>query len=181
MKLAPDVLNRDRQGVVTTYLITWACYGTWLPGMVGSVPRTQNRFGAPLPEANGAKARQSRNAMIQSPYQLDSIRREIILESLLRTCSFCGWTLLAAHVRTNHVHVVITGAAKPERMLNAMKAHCSHALNEPELDGTARRRWARHGSTRYLWTRDAVCSAIQYVVREQGVPMSVYEREGEVW
>jgi hypothetical protein len=41
------------------------------------------------------------------------------------------------------------------------------------------RRWApalaRHGSTRYRWTRDAVRAAIQYAVHEQGESMAVFE------
>jgi hypothetical protein len=36
--------------------------------------------------------------------------------------------------------------------------------------------WARHGSTRYRWTGDSVRAAIEYVVREQGPAMAVFER-----
>ncbi len=59
--------------------------------------------------------------------------------------------------------------------MNALKAYTSRALNDRALDGPDRRRWARHGSTRYLWTTDAVRAAIQYVVRQQGKPMAVLE------
>jgi REP element-mobilizing transposase RayT len=85
--------------------------------------------------------------------------------------------LLAAHIRTNHVHVVTMANCKPELVLNTMKSYSSRALNEAALDGPDRRRWARHGSTRYLWTGDAVRAAIQYVVREQSESMAVYETE----
>ena len=94
-----------------------------------------------------------------------------MLKSLQETCFCRGWTLLAAHVRTNHVYVVTTATCKPEQVMNAMKAYSSRAL-----DGPGRRRWARHGSTRYLWTGDAIQAAIQYVVREQGESMAVFEQ-----
>src|SRR5712691_3106921 len=96
------LLNRDREGAegaATTYLITWACYGAWLPGQHGSVPRTQNRFGGPLPEANPHKEGHSGNRMTQDPYLLDAVRRQVVLQSLLQVCFCRGWTLRAAHVR----------------------------------------------------------------------------------
>jgi len=113
--------------------------------------------------------------MKQPLYLLDAAGRRVVLKSLQEACSCRDWTLLAAHVRTNHVHVVTTANCKPEQVMTAMKAYASRALNEHVLDGPERRRWARHGSTRYLWTGDAVRAAIQYVVREQGESMAVFE------
>ncbi len=173
VSLVPE-LNRDRQGAETTYFIT-SVYGAWLPGEVGAVPRTRNQFGAPLPESNLYTERQSRIRMAQNPYLPDSLRRQVVLKSLREVCFYRGRTLLADHVRTNHIHIVITADPKPEQVLNAMKAYGSRALNELELDGPDRRPWARHGSTRYLWCEDSVRKAIQYVIPEQGEPMSVFE------
>ncbi|MGH9621891.1 MAG: transposase [Bryobacteraceae bacterium] len=171
--------NPDRQGGVctgaSTFLITWVCYGTWLPGRAGAVPRTQNAFGAPLPEADTRLEQCSRRRMPQQPYRLDAIRRQIVLRSLLDVCSCRGWTLWAVHVRTNHVHIVVTVSCKPEQAMATMKAYSSRALNQCGLDTPDRDRWARHGSTQYLWTADAVERAIQYVVREQGECMAVFE------
>jgi REP element-mobilizing transposase RayT len=113
--------------------------------------------------------------MAQEPYLLDSTRRQVVLKTLHEVCSYRSWTLLAAHVRTNHVHTIVTANCRPEQVLIAMKAYSSLALNESELDGPDRRRWARHGSTRYLSTGDAVSAAIHYVVSEQGEPMDVFE------
>ena len=173
--MAPEQLNRDREEAATTYLITWVCYGAWLPGQSGVVSRKQNRFGGRFLEPNAGREGRSRSQMAQEPYLLDSGRRQIVLNTMREVCSWRGWTMLAAHVRTNHVHTVITANCRPEQVLIAMKAYSSRALNESELDGLDRRRWARHGSTRYLWTGDAVRAAIQYVVCEQGEPMAVFE------
>jgi REP element-mobilizing transposase RayT len=166
--LTPNKLNRDREGAPGTYLITWACYGTWLPGQCGSISRTNNRFGAPIPEANAEREQRSRDRMVQQAYLLDSVRRQIVLKSLYEVSCHRGWTLLAAHVRTNHIHVVITGNCKPEKILVTMKAYSSRALNKCEIDDPDRSRWARHGSTRYLWTQDAVRAAIRRARRADG-------------
>jgi hypothetical protein len=139
--LAPAEQNCDRQEA-TTSLITWVCYGAWLPGRSGAVPRTQNRFGAPLPDQGTTRERQSRDRMKQDPYVLGAVCRQVVLESLQEACSYRGWTLLAAHVRTNHVHVVTKATCKPEQVMNTMKAYSSRALNEYALEGPDRRRWA---------------------------------------
>ncbi len=45
--------------------------------------------------------------MLQGPYVLDRAGREVVLAALQRHCGHRGWTLLAAHVRSNHVHAVV--------------------------------------------------------------------------
>jgi REP element-mobilizing transposase RayT len=113
--------------------------------------------------------------MGQTPYSLDAIRRPIVRKCLQEVCCFRGWTLLAAHVRTNHLHVVLSADCKPEHVMTALKAYSSRELNGLALDCPDRRRWGRHGSTRYLWTREAVEAAIHYVVCEQGEGRAVLE------
>jgi REP element-mobilizing transposase RayT len=113
--------------------------------------------------------------MRQEPYLMDKARRELVLSSLLDVCAWRRWTLLAAHVRTNHVHLVVVAGSKPESVLNALKAYSSRALNRIGLDGVDRMRWARHGSTRYLRTSESVSAAIRYVVWGQGEAMALYE------
>jgi hypothetical protein len=82
------------------------------------------------------------------------------------------------HVRTNHVHVVVDAPVAPEKVLNEFKAYASRRLNQIGLDNADRRRWSRHGSTRYLWKREEVESAIGYVADRQGDPMALYVNEG---
>ena len=86
------------------------------------------------------------------------------------------WLDLACRSRSDQSwRLVATANCKPEPILNALKAYSSRALNHLALDSPDRRRWARHGSTRYLWTSAAVSAAIDYVVREQGDAMAVFE------
>ena len=71
-------------------------------------------------------------------------------------CRYRRWTLLAAHVRTEHVHVVVQAEATPERVLNDFKVYASRRLSEAGFENSERKRWTRHGSTRYLWKREQV-------------------------
>ncbi len=155
------------------FLLTWSCYGHWLPGREGYVTRKQNRFNAPLPECDRALERRAIQHMRQQPYLLAEDSRQVVLAAIVEICSLKGWLLSAAHVRTNHVHVVATANCPPERLMVALKAYCTHKLNVQE-GATGRRRWARHGSTRYLWSDVTIRAAIDYVIHQQGEPMAVF-------
>jgi REP element-mobilizing transposase RayT len=113
--------------------------------------------------------------MDQAPYHLDQTRRDAVLETTQEVCVHRGWSLLAAHVRSNHVHTVVEAEVPPERVMGDFKADASRRLNRMSLDAPNRKRWARHGSTRWLWQPQHVSAAMQYVVTEQGEPMSVFE------
>jgi REP element-mobilizing transposase RayT len=113
--------------------------------------------------------------MDQPPYGMDRTRREAVLAAMLERCADRHWSLLAAHVRTNHVHIVVEAEAPPERIMNDLKSYASRCLNRLGLDEPSRKRWARHGSTRWLWKPQTVSAAIRYVVDEQGDPMAAFE------
>ncbi len=115
--------------------------------------------------------------MTQEPYEMDDARRLAVLAAVRQHCEYRNWPLLAAHVRTNHVHVVVDAPVAPEKALNELKAYASRHLNRVGLDSPDRRRWSRHGSTRYLWKREEVESAIGYVADRQGEPMALYVNE----
>jgi REP element-mobilizing transposase RayT len=116
--------------------------------------------------------------MNQPPYSLDQPRRDAVLAVILERGIRRGWSILAAHVRTNHVHVIIDAEAKPERVMNDLKAYARRVLNQCEFDTSDRKRWARHGSTRWLRDRESVDAAIQYIIEKQGNPMAVYVSDG---
>ncbi|MGH9611260.1 MAG: transposase, partial [Bryobacteraceae bacterium] len=129
----------------------------------------------PLVEADAERFAAARGKMDQPAYTLAKEHREIVLASLLERCSQCEWKLLAAHVRTNHVHVVVAAEVRPERIMNDLKSYASRLLNKMGLEESARKRWARHGSTRWLWKQEHITAAVRYVVDEQGKPMAVFE------
>ena len=113
--------------------------------------------------------------MVQPPYGMNPAHRKIVLDALLDRCEQQGWKPLAAHVRMNHVHLVVEAEVLPERIMNDLKSYASRCLNRLGTDEPGRKRWARHGSTRWLWKPEHVSAALRYVVDEQGEPMSVFE------
>lgn len=102
----------------------------------------------------------------------------MVLDAIVGVCRHRDWTLLAAHARSNHVHVVVAAESAPERMLNDFKAYASRALGAAKLDDPRQIRWARHGSTRWLLTAEEVEAAVRYVVHGQGAPMAVWALGG---
>ena len=58
--------------------------------------------------------------------------------------------------------------------MNEFKSYASRALNRTGREAPDRKRWARHGSTRWLWKDEDVRQALQYVIEEQGDPMALF-------
>ena len=159
-----------------TYLITFACYGCHLHGNEsGSIDPAHNVRRTPLLPADSERLAFATERMMQPPYYMDRSRRDVVLSAMREVCAHRGWNLLAAHVRSNHVHVVIEAEIPPERAMSDFKAYASRHLNQMDLDEPNRKRWARHGSTRWLREPQQISAAIEYVIAEQGEPMSVFE------
>ena len=78
--------------------------------------------------------------MTQPPYVLDEPARAVVLEAIKEVCTHRRWILLAAHVRTNHVHMILEADARPEKAMNDFKSYASRSLNRVEPDGAHRKR-----------------------------------------
>ena len=156
------------------YFMTFSCYGTRLHGrQAGSVDRHHNAWkGRYLEPSRGLKDHE-RRALRNPRARLDRQQRHAVLQAIREVCRHEGWTLHAAHVRTNHVHVVVSAESRPETALAKLKAYASRSLNH--LTGAKLERWTRHGSTRWLWEPKQVDQAAHYVVKQQRHPMETYE------
>jgi hypothetical protein len=113
------------------YFITFSTYGTWLHGTakgLGSVDAEHNEYGTPFVQPDAQRMEQSRAAMTQAPYVMDAQRRRIVLDAIIAICCEKGWDLLALHVRSNHVHVVVQADRDPGRLMSDMKARASREL-----------------------------------------------------
>ena len=97
------------------------------------------------------------------------------LRRLREVCRIRGYRLIAINVRSNHVHIVVSNAGKPERIMDAFKAYATKALRAEGLIGTEVKPWSRHGSTRYLWTDEHVEIAADYVLHRQGEELPKFE------
>src|SRR5579863_3665478 len=156
------------------YLLTFNCYGTRLPGDErGWVERARGDQRGGFHDPNPGLNQYCRETMKQQPYELDLPRARIVLEAIREVCSYRGWNLIAAHVRTNHVHVIVYGLQNVDRAIVDLKSYSSRALTRNGYDVNDRQRWARGASTRPLSTPGAVSSAITYVIDQQGEPMAL--------
>ena len=73
-----------------------------------SVGGQHNEYGQAKLPPNIRRVEQVQKELQQTPYRLDQQRRGIVLRALRETCLDRRWRLLAAHVRNNHVHVVVS-------------------------------------------------------------------------
>ncbi len=161
------------------YLITWRTYGTWLRGDArGSVDRAHQAYDSPLIEPQPAWERFTIGAHLhEAPFRISAVMVPAIERAIVDTSMRRGWSLEAANVRSNHVHVVVSAHVTPERVLTAFKANATQALRAMNLIPPERTRlWVRHGSTRYLWTEENRAAAIDYVVNRQGSPLRNRDR-----
>jgi REP element-mobilizing transposase RayT len=171
-------MNSKEIAPPTAYFITFTTYGTWLHGKkTMSVDRQHNTLGTDFLTGNVMREKIAAKNMTETQYLLNKPQREIVLNTIHEVCRYRGWGLLAAHVRTNHAHLVIHANAPAEKILCQIKAYASRRLKDAEVDGHRLNRWTRHGSTKYLWNEEQVEATIHYVVYEQGNPMAVFENK----
>jgi len=86
--------------------------------------------------------------------------------------------LIAAHLGSTHVHLVIAAKENPARVMGDIKSYASRALNRAGYDGIRTKRWAVSGYKQYLWKPDEVQRAIDYVLNRQGKSLAVYKNPG---
>ena len=134
---APLALN------ALTYLLTFCCYGTHLPGSPGWVDRTRGDHRGGYGETSAALERHARDSMLHTPYALDVQSACTVLEAIRDVCAARNWQLVAVHVRSTHVHCVVDGLDNPNRAIADFKAYASRALNRVE---EYRKRWARRSA-----------------------------------
>ena len=165
--------------MVLAYFITFTTYGTRLHGNEnGSVDRDHNAYGTPFLAADLEREQSERAAMAQAPYVMSARERDIACKAIVDLAADRGWQLLAVHVRSTHVHVVIrTEERDPGRTMSDIKARASRDLNQAGFDGPSRKRWTRHGSTRYLFREEDVEAKIRYTLDEQGERTAWYAQE----
>ena len=122
------------------YFITFACYGARLHGdESGSVDRNHNLVGSRLLEPDSQRVMAERREMLQDPYVLDQGSRRLVLVAIRRHCEHRGWNLLAAHIRSNHVHAIVEAEIQPERIMNEFKSYASRERARQKTLGPTRK------------------------------------------
>ena len=155
---------------IVVYLLTFNCYGTHLRGdEKGSVDRTREGRGGPI-EESAPLVNYGKRAMTHVLDRLDLGESFRVLGAIQETCAYRQLALLAAHVRSTHVHLVVDGIGDASGAIRDFKAYSSRVLNGEGV----RRRWARGGNARPLRDRKAVLASVRYVADRQGAPMALY-------
>jgi REP element-mobilizing transposase RayT len=135
MKIEGNNSMQKEIAIPLAYFITFTCYGTWLHGgKMTSVDRQHN-----IPETefillNPNREASAKKRLVEAPYSLGHAQRQVVLNTIKEVCAFRTWVLLAAHIRTNHVHLIIHATLSPENIMNTIKAYASRRLNESKLD-----------------------------------------------
>ncbi len=151
------------------YMITWTTYGTWLPGDErGWVGRGSREIQPPDPERQDV----ARGAMTESAVTLSQEQRHLADSVIVKHCQIRKWHLHARSVRTNHVHVVVSGPLQGEEIRAQLKAWCSRALSEHAgLEGRSRnglrRWWTEKGDIEWIGDEEHLYNATRYVIELQ--------------
>jgi REP element-mobilizing transposase RayT len=159
------------------WLLTWTCYGTWLPGdqrgfvgfhydtngqrVIKNDPDTEYAQGiSPL-------RRYAANVQRNEKCLLSEEQATLAAEQFAETAGYRGWRLIACAVMTNHVHIVVVvpDDPDPEAILHSFKSYTSRRLNQ---EYGRRYWWTKSGSTRKLPDESAIRSAVRYVKDQPG-------------
>lgn len=165
-----DYIEFQERSQPRGYLITIRCYGTWLHGDErGSMDRRNyNKFGGQKRPANRHLELSDAGYLKNPAFSFDAIRRKHVEAAIREVCVTRVIKLVAINVRTNHVHIVVATNRLPEPIMNSFKSYATRRLKQEGFVGPEEKVWARHGSTRYLWTKEHIGAAVEYVVNGQG-------------
>jgi REP element-mobilizing transposase RayT len=174
------VLPMDRY-----WLITWTCYGNWLPGdergFVGNVRDpdglqvVHNVLGTPYDKDMPHLEAWVHQHMTGSPVTLERPDAEALIAQYQETARVRRWSLEAASVMFNHTHIVVgvPGDPDPESILETLKSWATRALKNLRplpANGTF---WTAKGSKRKLPDEGAIRDGVIYVVKKQPNPLAV--------
>ena len=93
--------------------------------------------------------------------------REIVHNSIIKTCAEKRWLVSALNVRTNHVHILISPFANegPSYVVGVLKSGVVEALSEfPEFRG--RKIWAEKSSVNWIGSARYFQYAYRYIMNQ---------------
>lgn len=173
-------------------LITWTCYGTWLPGDPrGHVSDTLRPHAAHIPKRNipgapyaaddaytRARARQRQKS---SSVRITRDQAAAVAQRLVEAAGERNWRIPRGAVMGSHVHAVVVNCPDNGPAVRRILKGTTQARLSQQA-GRARRWWTKGGSDRYLHSEHAVRAAIRYVAKQRGIlaeiiDMKVLRRE----
>jgi hypothetical protein len=157
-------------------LITWTCYGTWLPGdargHVSNVVLPTSRYqkseqgaGTPYPEGDPRTRTRAVGLQKYPTSRLSPAEALILAESLLETSRTKSWFIPRAAILFNHVHGVICKCPPDGPAVRRVLKGRAHADLARSSAGT-HRWWTKGGSDRYLNDEASIEGALHYVANQ---------------
>jgi REP element-mobilizing transposase RayT len=157
-------------------LITWTCYGTWLPGDDrGSVSNKVNEYSAyerkqnqvgELPLAGDERTRGfARSHQKWDTEELTVDDAACVAQSLCTLADERNWTIHRAAIMRHHVHAVVANCPDDGPMVRRVLKGVTQADVCRER-GQSQKLWTQRGSDRYLNGAEAIEAAIQYVAEQ---------------
>jgi len=166
--------GRENEGPLPdplAYFLTWATYGTWLPGDERGWVEYARGWQLPDP----ARKLEAEAQMTEDACVLSAEQRKIVEATIAEHCRIRNWVLRAVNCRSNHLHVVVTALGyHPNVVREQFKAWCTRRLKEhaqaTDTNPTRQRGspfranwWAERGSKRYINDEASLESATHYV------------------
>lgn len=159
-------------------LITWTCYGQWLPGDPrGYVSNTltecgyrpkRNIPGTPCDRVDRATLARALQLQKQPTARLSAETARAAAESLIDAAKDRRWRLLRAALMSNHVHVLVTDCPDDGPTVRRILKGVSQAALSQHF-GRPRSWWTRGGSDRYKHGESAILTARRYVAQQDRV------------
>ena len=148
------------------FFLTWTTYGSWLPGdRRGWVDRHNNNS---VQKPNLNQEIFAHSLMKERPVILNEQQRDIVQNSIYRTCNLRSWKVHALAVCSNHVHVLISCPDENgSQALNILKAHCTRALKEHSGKTNRKHWWTRSGSVRSIYRKESLNAVIEYIENQR--------------
>jgi REP element-mobilizing transposase RayT len=156
------------------YFITFSTYGTRLHGDERNSVVVQEKT-PKLLSRNDAFWKYQSKSMKYPVVTLDDSQRQIVLSTILKHCEIKNWQLIAVHVRSNHVHILLKTNEAQDRVMTALKAWSTRKLRE--AGHVFERVWTKHGSTKYIFKLKKLREKKHYIIHEQGEMMSHFVDE----
>jgi REP element-mobilizing transposase RayT len=166
-------------------LITWTCYGTWLPGdSRGYVSNTlkdahqyepkQNETGTPHTKDDPGTYQRAKSLQKQETVWLTPEQAVIVAETLIDAAKKRSWRIPRAAIMRNHVHVVVQHCPNDgSAVRRILKGTTQAALSDHA--GQPRTWWTTGGSDRYKNDESAIETAINYVANQEYVLVHVVD------
>ena len=149
------------------YLLTFSTYASHVQGDSRGSTRYRGGHQEPSETLRAYHLERARG----EPVRLDERDRAIVVQTFVDVCSHRGWTLHAAHVRTEHAHLVVAGGGACDAMMRDFKAYSSRNLHNCGRF-VGQKVWARRGDVRRLNSEAAIVAAKEYVAERQGEMMA---------